>query len=221
MRILLATAALDDIRWALDNGLADGVTTTPSMLADAASEGDAREHLAEICRLTGLPVSVGVGAIDAGDIYRDGRELAKLSENIVVQIPLIEDSISAMRKLSAEGVRVGATYVFNAAQALLAAKAGASTVTTPVDQLDVYGLDAFAMLSEIHAIFANGADECDVVATGVSNATTFAACALAGADAVALPTKMLRALLLHPLTDRGVDQMLSDLSKRPKARLTT
>ena len=221
MRILLATAALDDIRWALDNGLADGVTTTPSMLADAASEGDAREHLAEICRLTGLPVSVGVGAIDAGDIYRDGRELAKLSENIVVQVPLIEDSIGAMRKLSSEGVRVGATYVFNAAQALLAAKAGASTVTTPVDQLDVYGLDAFAMLSEIHAIFANGADECDVVATGVSNATTFAACALAGADAVALPTKMLRALLLHPLTDRGVDQMLSDLSKRPKARLTT
>lgn len=221
MRILLATAMLDDIRWATDNGLADGVTTTPSMLADAASDGDPREHLAEICRGTGLPVSVSVGAINAADIYRDGRELAKLSENIVVQIPLIEDSVSAMRKLSAEGVRVGATYVFNAAQALLAAKAGASTVTTPVDQLDVYGLDAFGILSEIHAIFGNGADECDVVASGVSNATTFAGCAMAGADAVALPPETLRALLLHPLTDRGVDRMLSDLSKRPKARLTT
>ena len=90
MRILLATASLDDIRWATDNGLADGVTTTPSMLADAASEGDARDLLAEICRVTGMPVSVGVGAIDAADIYRDGRELAKLSENIVVEIPLME-----------------------------------------------------------------------------------------------------------------------------------
>ena len=221
MRILLATATLDDIRWATDNGLADGVTTTPSMLSDATPEGEAREHLAEICRLTGLPVSVAVGAIDASDIYRDGRELAKLSENIVVEIPLIEDSVSAMRRLSAEGVRVGATFVFNAAQALLAAKAGASTVTTPIDQLDVYGLDAFAMLSEIKAVFANGADECDVVASGVSNATSFTSCALAGADAVALPISMLRALLLHPLTDRAVDRMLSDLSKRPKARLTT
>jgi len=221
MRILLATATLDDIRWATDNGLADGVTTTPSMVSDAASEGDARDHLAEICRATGLPVSVTVGAIDAADIYRDGRELAKLAENIVVQVPLIEDSVSAIRKLSAEGVRVGATFVFNAAQALLAAKAGATTVTTPIDQLDVYGLDAFAILNEIKSVFANGADECDVVASGVSNATSFATCALACADAVALPPSMIRALLLHPLTDRAVDRMLSDLSKRPKARLTT
>lgn len=221
MRILLATAKLDDIRWATDNGLADGVTTTPSMLADAASEVDAREHLAEICRATGLPVSVSVGAINSADIYRDGRELAKLSENIVVQIPLIEDSVSAMRRLSSEGVRVGATHVFNAAQALLAAKAGAGTVTTPVDQLDVYGLDAFAILAEISAVFASAAEECDVIASGVSNATSFAGCAMSGADAVAIPTATLRALFLHPLTDRGVDQMLSDLSKRPKARLTT
>ena len=115
MRILLATATLDDIRWATDNGHADGVTTTPSMLSDATPEGEAREHLAEICRLTGLPVSVAVGAIDASDIYRDGRELAKLSENIVVEIPLIEDSLTAIRRLSSEGVRVGATLVFNAA----------------------------------------------------------------------------------------------------------
>ena len=221
MRIFLATATLDDLRWAADNGLADGVMTAPPMLADAAGEGDAREHLAEICRATALPVCVTVGAIDSADIYRDGRELAKISDRLIVQIPLIEDSVGAMRKLSAEGVRVGATFVFNAAQALLAAKAGASMVNTPIERLAAYGLDSAGVLREIRSVFAGGANECDVLASGVADAAAFAGCALAGADAVALSAEALRALLLHPLTDRGVDQLLNDLSKRPKARLTT
>jgi len=221
MRIFLATATLDDLRWAADNGLADGVMTTPAMLADAAPNGEMREHLAEIARSTGLPICVTVGAIDGGDIYRDGRELAKLSDHVIVQVPLIEDSLVAMRRLSSEGVRVAATLVFNAAQALLAAKAGASMVNTPIERLDAYGLDGAGVLAEIRAVFAGGDAECDVLASGVADAASFAGCALAGADAVAVSAEALRSLLLHPLTDRGVDQLLNDLSKRPKARLAT
>ena len=221
MRIFLATAQLDDIRWAAENGLADGVTISPSLLAAAVGDGDGREHLAEICRESVMPVCVTVGAINAADIYRDGRELAKISDQVVVQIPLIEDSVAAMRRLSAEGVRVGATLVFNAAQALLASKAGASMVTTPVDQLDAHGLDGVGVVADIHALFVGAGAECDVMAARVTNATQFAGCALAGADAVGVTPDVLRALLLHPLTDRGVDQFLNDLSKRPKARLTS
>ena len=221
MRIFLATAQLDDIRWAADHGLSDGVFTTPALLADAAADGDGREYLSEVCRTAGIPICVTVGAINGADIYRDGRELAKLSDHVIVQIPLIEDSVGAMRKLSAEGVRVGATLVFNAAQALLAAKAGATMVTTPVDQLDAHGLDSIGIVSDIHALFAGGAAECDVMAAEVTNATQFAGCALAGADAAAVSPETLRALLLHPLTDRGIDQLLKDLSRRPKARLAT
>lgn len=221
MRIFLATAQLDDIRWAADNGLADGVATTPAMLAAAAGESDAREHLAELCRASGMPVCVTVGAVNGADIYRDGKELARIADNVIVQIPLIEDSVAAMRRLSAEGVRVGAMLVFNAAQALLAAKAGAAMVTTPVDQLDAHGLDGIGIVGDIHALFSTNGAECDVMAAQVTNATQFAGCALAGADAVSVSPAVLRALLLHPLTDRGVDQFLNDLAKRPKARLTS
>jgi transaldolase len=217
MRIFLATARLDDIRWAAEHGLADGVLTTPALL-DAASSGDPRGLLADLCRATSLPVCATVGAVSGADIYRDARELAKLSDHVIVQIPLVEDAVSAIRKLSAEGVRVGATLVFNAAQAILAAKAGASMIATALDQLDLYGHDGLQVVSELRSVFADGRVECDVMALYPRDATQFAGCAIAGADVVALPPQLVKSLLLHPLTDRGLDQFLNELARGHRGR---
>jgi transaldolase len=116
---------------------------------------------------------------------------------------------------------VNVTLCFSAAQALLAAKAGAAMVTVPVDQLDAHGLDGAGVVADVHAVFRADGTECDLVATGVRDAARFAACATAGADGVIVTPEVLRALLLHPLTDRGVDQFLNELARRPKARLSS
>ena len=218
MKIFLASAALDDIRWAVSHGLVDGVVTTPGLLSAAGVPPDDHELLTEICRATALPVSATVSSVNGDDIYRDGRELAKISDQLVVQVPLIEDAVSAMRRLSSEGVRVTATLVFTAAQAILAAKAGASTVATAIDQLDALGQDSTSVVRALRAVFDASRVECEVLADLPQSSAQFAACAIAGADSVSVSAATLRALLLHPLTDRGLDQFLNDLSRHQKRR---
>ena len=120
MKLFIATAKLDDIRWAYSHGLIDGVLTTPSLLTAQVHPAGANDLLADICRVASLPVAVTIGAIHSAEIYRDARELAKLSDSVIVQIPFVEDAISSMKRLRAEGVRVASTLVFNAAQAVLA-----------------------------------------------------------------------------------------------------
>lgn len=220
MRIFIATAKLEDVRWAYGHGLADGVLTTPSLLTAEVHPAGASELMAAICRMSTLPVAVTVSSIHSADIYRDARELAKLSDAVIVQIPFVEDAVEAMKRLRSEGVRVAATLVFNAAQAVLAAKAGASTVCVHLDQLDAQGQDGVDAIAEIHQVFAVQAIECDVLAAMPRNAAQFTGCALVGADAIAVTTDVLRALLLHPLTDRGLDQFLTDLSRTHRARVT-
>ena len=219
MRIFIATAKLDDIRWAHAHGLIDGVLTTPSLLTAEVHPAGATELLADICQVATFPVAVTAGAVNAGDIYRDARELSKLSDSVIVQIPFVEDAIEAIRRLSAEGVRVAATLVFNAAQAMLAAKAGAGTVCVHVDQIDSQGQDGVETIAEIHQVFRMHGVECDVLAALPRTASQFTGCALAGADAIAVASDVLRALLLHPLTDRGIDQFLTDLSRTHRTRV--
>lgn len=219
MRIFIATAKLDDIRWAHSHGLVDGVLTTPSLLTAQVHPAGANELLADICQVASFPVAVTVGAVNANDIYRDARELAKLSDSVIVQIPFVEDAIEAMRRLTADGIRVAATLVFNAAQAILAAKAGAGMICVHVDQLDAQGQDGVDAIAEIHQVFDLHGIECDVLAALPRNAAQFTGCALAGADAIAVSSDVLRALLLHPLTDRGLDQFLTDLSRTHRTRV--
>lgn len=220
MRIFIATAKLDDIRWASGHGLVDGVLTTPSLLTAEVHPAGVGELLADICRSVALPVAVTVGAVHSIDIYRDARELAKLGEGVIVQIPFVEDAVIAMKKLHAEGIRVAATLVFNAAQALLAAKAGASSVCVHLDQLDAQGHDGVDTIADMHQLFSMHGVECDVLAALPRNAAQFTGCALAGADAIAVAPDVLRALLLHPLTDRGLDRFLTDLSRTHRTRVT-
>ena len=218
MKILLASADLDDIAWASATGFLDGVLTTPALLRE--QDRDERDQLTDICRITDVPVYVTVHAVDGEDAYRDAKELARISDQIVVQIPLVEDTVAAMRRLANDGVRVASLLVFNAAQALLAAKAGASGVVTPIDNLDQVGHSGVEILRDLRAAFDASGTECDIIALRPTTAMQFAECALAGADAVAVGASTLRHLLVHPLTDRGIDQFLSELARHHTAWTT-
>jgi transaldolase len=218
MKIYLASVDVDDIRWGATTGLLDGVVTSPALVAASATRPE-RELLADVCRVAGGPVFVTVHAVDAESIYRDAKELAKISDQIVVQVPLVEDAIAAVRRLCMDGVRVAAMLVFNGAQGLLAAKAGATSVITPVDQLDTVGHSGVQVIRELRSVFDATRSECDIIAVRPRTATQLADCVLAGADGVAVTADVLRNLLVHPLTDRGLDQLLNDLSKQRATRV--
>ena len=218
MKILLASASLDDIRWATSADLVDAIVTSPSMLAAAGPGDDGQGILTEICRTASVPVCATVSSVSGEDIYQDARDLAKLCDNMIVQIPLLEDAVPTLRRLAAEGITVGATLIFNAAQAVLAAKLGVSMVSISIDRLEEVGLRGTDTINEIRAIFDAAGTECDIVAASPRGPEQFAACALAGAHGVVVTGPVLRSLLVHPLTDRGIDQFLHDLSKRPKVR---
>jgi transaldolase len=216
MRIYLATASTDDVAWGAAHGMLDGVLTSPGLLVEDGNS-DARSHLAELCRLVHGPIFASVHAVDATGSYRDGRELAKLSDQIIVQLPLVEETLGAMRRLQADGIRVSATQVYNSAQGLIAARAGASSVVTAVDRLDAAGHDGVSMIAELRSAFDASDAECDVIALNAATPARFGACALAGADAVALSADLCRALVVHPLTDRGIDEFLGDVARLRRA----
>jgi transaldolase len=220
MKIFLATASTQDVQWAVAAGLAEGIVTTPALLREAAGAGGERDLLAEICQTAPLPVCASVGSVTAADIYRDGRELAKISDQILVQVPLLEDAVPAIRRLRADGVRSVVTLVYATAQAVLAAKAGAFMVQVAVDQLDVIGDDGADVVGDIRTVFAAHAVACDIAASQPHTSAQFARCARAGADVITVTPDVLRALLLHPLTDRGVDQLLHDLSVHTRPHAT-
>ena len=216
MKIYLATASTDDIAWGAAHGMLDGVITSPGLLADDA-DAEMRVHLAELCRLVHGPIFASVHSVDGTIAYKDGKELAKISDQIVVQLPLVEETLGAMRRLQADGIRVSATQVFNTAQALLAARAGASSVVTALDRLDAAGHDGVTTIGGLRAAFDASDAECDVIALNASSPAQFGACAVAGADAVAVSADLCRALLVHPLTDRGIDEFLGDVARLRRA----
>ena len=219
MKLYLDTAKLEDIRWAAGAGLIDGVTTNPTLLAQVAGDADPRELLAEICRSVEGPVSAEVVSVAAEAMYREGKELARLAENIVVKVPMIEEGRVAVRRLSADGIPVNVTLVFSAMQALLAAKAGAAYVSPFVGRLDDAGHEGMEIVRQIRTIFTTYDFETELLAASLRHPLHVLQAALAGADIGTMPTAVLRRLLLHPLTDRGLDQFLNDWSKLgPRSR---
>jgi len=214
MRIFLDTASLAETQWALSVGLIDGVTTNPSLLAGELSDDDLTGHVAGLCRMVDGPVTVQLLSVTADDMYREGRDLARIADNLVLEIPMIEEGLIATRRLTADGVRVSMTLVFSAAQALLAAKAGADFVSPFVGRLDDVGSDGIAVVADVRRIFDQSGLECEIVASSIRTTRRFVDAVRAGAHAVAVPPAVLRSLLLHPLTDIGVDQFLNDWSKR-------
>lgn len=213
MKIFLDTAEIAEIRWAAGAGLIDGVTTNPTLLSRAAGAGDPRDLLQEICAAVAGPVSAEVVAVDPDGMYREGKELARLADNIVVKVPMLEEGLAAARRLSAEGIDVNVTLVFSAMQGLLAAKAGAAYVSPFVGRLDDTGQDGMEVVAQLRTIFRTYEVDAQILAASLRHPRHALQAALAGADIATLPTAVLRQMLLHPLTDRGVDQFLSDWSK--------
>jgi len=220
MNIYLESVSLDEIRNAASAGIVDGVAFSHVSFSADDPDADMRERLEEISREFAFPICVPVGAVTSGDIYSEARELAKVSDHIVVQVPLVEDSLVPIAKLTAEGVIICATFVFSAAQALIAAKAGASVVQVNLKELETFGQAGTDALAEIKHVLEAGGEECDVMAASPLTASQFSDCVTAGADIVSVTPDTLRSLTVHPLSDRGVDRFLSDLAKRPKPRST-
>lgn len=219
MKIFLDTADLDEIRWGADSGLIDGITTNPSLVSKSAgAEGSPREMLAEICRLVPGPVSAEVVAVDLDGMLREGRELAGIADNVVVKVPLVEEGLRACRTLSSEGIPVNVTLCFSAPQALLAAKAGAAYISPFIGRIDDISGDGMDLIGQIRQIYDNYDFTTEVLAASIRHPRHVVEAALLGADVATMPTKVLRQILLHPLTDRGLDAFLSDWAKLGKDR---
>lgn len=216
MNIFLESVSIDEIRNAAAAGFADGVIFSGSDHAAFSSDVPASDVIAAIAQEFAIPVCIEVGAIAGDDMYHAARELAKISDHVVVQLPLVEDALIPMHRLNAEGIGICATYVFNGAQAVLASKAGASIVRISLHDLEAQGQTSTDAVTEIRSLLEASECECDVMVASPRTTTQFTECIAAGAQIVCVEPEVLRSLLLHPLTDRGLDRFLSSLSKRPR-----
>jgi transaldolase len=219
MQFFLDTADVSEIRRAMDAGLIDGITTNPSLLAKASGAGgQPREILAEICHIVPGPVSAEVVATEADAMLREGRELAKISDNIVVKVPLTEAGLLACRRFRNEDIGVNVTLCFSPAQALLAAKAGASYISPFVGRLDDVATDGMQLIAQIVQIFDNYDFETEVLVASVRHPQHIVQAALMGAHVATVPAKVLHQLMNHPLTDKGLAAFLADWEKLPEAQ---
>jgi transaldolase len=218
MKFFIDTANLDEIREAYDMGVLDGVTTNPSLMAKEGITGDdkIKAHYKAICDIVDNNVSAEVIATDYETMMKEGRELAKIDDKIVVKIPMIKDGIKAIKQFSAEGIRTNCTLVFSSGQALLAAKAGASYVSPFIGRLDDISTDGLGLIEEIIRIYDNYAYDTEVLAASVRHTMHLIECANMGADVVTCPLKVITGLLKHPLTDSGLAQFLADHNKGNK-----
>lgn len=214
MKFFLDTANVDEIREALSMGMVDGVTTNPSLVA---KEGRDFEPLVqEICELVGGPVSAEVIAVDADGMIDEARKLAKISNCVVVKIPMTVDGLKAVRTLAAEGIRTNVTLVFSPLQALMAAKAGASYVSPFVGRLDDLSQEGLLLVEQIAEIYGNYAFDTEIIVASVRNPLHVLESALIGADIATIPFSVLKKLAAHPMTDKGLQAFLDDWKKLEK-----
>ena len=218
MKFFIDTANLDEIKEAYDMGVLDGVTTNPSLMAKEGITGDAniKAHYKAICDIVDNNVSAEVIATDYETMLKEGYELAKIDDKIVVKVPMIKDGIKAIKQFSSEGIRTNCTLVFSSGQALLAAKAGASYVSPFIGRLDDISTDGLTLIEDIIRIYDNYAYETEVLAASVRHTMHLIECANMGADVVTCPLKVITGLLKHPLTDSGLAQFLADHKKGNK-----
>ena len=212
MKFFLDTANLDEIRDAAAFGIADGVTTNPSLIA---KEGDVdfKKHIAAICEIVSGPVSAECTSEDSEGMVREGREYAQIAPNVVVKCPLTREGLKATNKLSGEGIKVNVTLCFSAAQAILAAKAGASFISPFLGRLDDIGENGLVLLSDIVEIYHNYSWPTEVLAASIRHPIHAIEAARMGADIATMPFKVIDQMFNHPLTDKGQAQFLADWRK--------
>ena len=212
MKFFVDTADVAEIKELAATGLLDGVTTNPSLVAKAGR--DFKSIIAEICGIVPGPVSAEVAALDTEGMLAEGRLLAKIADNVTVKVPLTWDGLKACRVLTGEGTMVNVTLCFSATQALLAAKAGATFVSPFIGRLDDIGLDGMDLIREIRTIYDNYPDlETQILAASIRTTNHVRDAALIGADVATVPPAILKALVKHPLTDKGIEVFLADWRK--------
>lgn len=210
MKFFIDTANVDDIRKANDMGIICGVTTNPSLIA---KEGrDFNQVIAEIASIVDGPISGEVKATttDAEGMIKEGREIAAIHPNMVVKIPMTVEGLKAVKVLHAEGIKTNVTLIFSAAQALLAARAGATYVSPFLGRLDDISMPGIDLINEITEIFMMHDIETEIIAASIRNPIHVIDCAKAGADIATVPYKVLEQMTKHPLTDQGIAKFQAD-----------
>jgi transaldolase len=215
MKFFIDTANLNEIKEAYDLGVLDGVTANPSLMAKEGIKGsdNIKAHYKAICDIVDNNVSAEVIATDFDAIIKEGKELAKIDDKIVVKVPMIKDGVKAIKKFTSEGIRTNCTLVFSAGQAILAAKAGASYVSPFVGRLDDISQDGLELISQIRLIYDNYAFDTEILAASVRHTMHLIQCAEIGSDVVTCPLNVITSLLKHPLTDSGLEKFLADHKK--------
>ena len=216
MKIFLDTANVEHIREANDWGIIDGVTTNPSLIA---KEGrDFKEVVKEICSIVNGPISAEAVSTDAKGMVKEGRELAKIHDNINIKIPMTSEGLKAVKELSAREIDTNVTLVFSANQALLAAKAGTSYVSPFIGRLDDAGHEGMQIVEDIVQIYLNYAFDTEIIVASVRHPLHVIDAAKTGAHIATVPWKVLQLMVKHPLTDVGIEKFLADWEKVPKSK---
>lgn len=219
MKFFIDTAKLDEIKKAHELGLVDGVTTNPSLSAQAGVRDIAafHEQIRQICEIVQAPVSAEVLTTASADMIKEANQLARIHEHVVVKIPMTPDGLKATHVLAREGIKVNVTLIFQPLQALLAAKAGAAYVSPFIGRLDDISHTGMDLVEQIMAIFNNYGYETEVIVASVRNPLHVLQAALAGADIATIPYKVIMQLIKHPLTDIGLAKFLEDWEKVQQA----
>ncbi len=218
MKFFLDTANLDQIKTAGEMGIIDGVTTNPSLMAKEGITGNENilEHYVNICRIVDGDVSAEVISTESEGMVEEGEKLASLHEQIVVKVPVIPEGIKAIKYLTKKGIRTNCTLIFNAGQALLAAKAGAAYVSPFIGRLDDIGQDGMELIHQIVHIFDIYGLETEIIAASIRNTNHILRCMEAGAHVATCPLDAITGLLNHPLTSAGLEKFLADHRKLNK-----
>jgi transaldolase len=211
MKFFVDTADIKDIKELNDLGLLDGVTTNPSLILKSGR--NIFEVTKEICGIVDGPVSAEVAATDYEQIMKEAAVIAKIADNICIKLPLTLDGLKACKALSSDGHQTNVTLCFSANQALLAAKAGASFISPFVGRLDDIAFDGMDLIREIRQIYDNYGFETEILAASIRTVNHVKEAALIGADVVTVPPATLKALVKHPLTDKGLEQFVADWAK--------
>ncbi len=211
MQLFLDTTDVAVLRTLAATGLVDGVTTNPTLIAKSGRP--MLEVIAEICEAVDGPVSAEVAATEVAGMLAEGRKLAAIAPNVVVKLPLTKDGLMATAEFAAEGIATNVTLCFSAAQALLAAKAGATYVSPFIGRLDDHGAPGMDLITEIRAIYDNYDFDTEILAASIRTAAHVTEAALCGADCATIPPEVFEALFKHPLTEKGLQQFMADWAK--------
>ncbi|MGH7003884.1 MAG: fructose-6-phosphate aldolase [Alphaproteobacteria bacterium] len=211
MKFFVDTADVKDIRELNDLGLLDGVTTNPSLILKSGRS--ILEVTKEICGIVKGPVSAEVTAVDYEQMMKEAAVLAKIADNICIKLPLTLDGLKACKALTSDGHKTNVTLCFSAPQALLAAKAGATFISPFIGRIDDMGVDGMELISEIRTIYDNYDFKTEILAASIRTVNHVKEAALIGADVATVPPATLKALVKHPLTDKGLEAFLADWAK--------